>query len=364
LSDLAAILRRRIASDGPLSVADYMALALGHPNYGYYRRGDPLGAAGDFITAPEVSQIFGELVGLWCAVVWRAAGSPNPVRLVELGPGRGTLMADALRATVRVVPAFHAAVDLHLVETSRPLRKRQRQALEAVGPAPSITWHEDLAEMPDGPALVIANEFFDALPIHQYVFRAGDWPERLVDVDAQGRFVFVEATDATTVLPDPSLTALRPAEGSIVEVSPAAIALTRGLAARLARFGGAALVIDYGHSTSEPGETLQAVRRHAPHPVLERPGEADLTAHVDFAALARAAAGTGARVYGPVTQGAFLDQLGIRTRAETLLRTASPAQADDIRAAVRRLTHPSGMGLLFRVMAMTNPSMPPPPGFE
>ena len=291
---------------GPISVAEYMALALGHPKYGYYMRRDPFGQAGDFITAPEVSQMFGELIGLWGVVVWETMGRPAPVLLVELGPGRGTLLADALRAA-RARPDFVAAVRVHLVETGPFLRERQRMTLAATHPKLKAQWHDRLEDVPaSGPVLLLANEFFDALPIRQYV-RAGEgWRERRIGLGPGGSgFAFVLEKISGLDLPEGVEC------GTVVEVCPEGISLAREIGTRVTRCGGAALVIDYGHRQSVQGESLQSVRRHAFHDVLDRPGEADLTAHVDFAALIAAAESAGARAHGPIAQGVFLARLGI-----------------------------------------------------
>ncbi len=343
-----------VALEGPISVERYMTLCLAHPTHGYYVTRDPLGAAGDFTTAPEISQMFGELIGLWAAGVWMDMGAPRRLRLVELGPGRGTLMGDALRA-MRVAPGLQEAVDLHLVETSPVLRARQAEALRAYGPS----WHDDPASVPPGPAIVIANEFLDALPVRQYVRARGAWHERLVGLDDDGRLAFGLAAE-----PETGIERAAP-EGSVVEVAGAGLALARRLAERLAAAGGAALVIDYGHEGPGLGDTLQAVRRHAFADPLADPGEADLTTHVNFSALARAAQAGGCAVRGPVAQGAFLRALGIEARAERLKRAASPPQAGAIDAALARLAGPGpeGMGELFKAMAFTHPALPAPPGF-
>ena len=366
LGGLGDHLGRRIAVQGPLTVAEYMAEVLGHPRFGVYACRDPIGAAGDFTTAPEISQMVGELVGLWCAVVWRSMGEPDPVRLVELGPGRGTLMADALRAA-REVPAFRAAVRLHLVETSARLRTGQRRVLAECGLQREPAWHESFAGVPGGPLVVVANEFFDALPIRQFQRTRTGWCERLVGTDA-GRLQFVLAPSP----PIPSIPPIPPIPpnlrgapiGSVVEARPAAAGIAHDLGRRVSRFGGAALIVDYGHAESAVGDTLQAVRRHRYHDPLDAPGTADLTAHVDFQALARAAADGGARTWGPVPQGRFLEGLGIGARAGALSGDATPGQAADIRAARRRLVDPAEMGTLFKVLAVAHPELPPPPGFE
>ena len=272
MSVLAAQLRQRISENGPLTVAEYMAEALGNPEHGYYMHRDPLGRAGDFITAPEVSQMFGELLGLWCADRWQAMGGPDPVNLVELGPGRGTLMADALRAA-EGAPGFIDAVRLYLGETSPVLRALQERAV-------------------GGPTLMLANEFFDALPVRQFEKWADGWHERLVDIDSDG-FVWTVASQPTEDPPIPSPVRNSP-DGSIAEVSPTSRGLINVLAARLVAAPGTALIIDYGHSESAVGDTLQAVKGHRYHDPLAEPGETDITAHVDFAVLASVAEAVGA----------------------------------------------------------------------
>jgi NADH dehydrogenase [ubiquinone] 1 alpha subcomplex assembly factor 7 len=356
---LADLVVRRIRATGPLTVAELMTAALQHPRLGYYATRDPLGAAGDFVTAPEVSQVFGELVGLWCADVWARMGRPDPVLLVELGPGRGTLMADALRA-LGVAPDFRRALRLHLVETSPALRGLQARTLAGAQPV----WHESLDQAPEGPLLLIANEFLDALPIRQFERRGGAWHERRVGIAADGAalaFLLDPAPSASATQVPPRL-ASSP-DGSVVEVSPAAIGLASDVARRLAAGGGAALFVDYGHVESACGDTLQAVLQHRYHPVLEALGSADLTAHVDFQALADVARASGARACGPVTQGDFLRSLGIEVRARQLLAKASPETSVTIESGVRRLIGDREMGTLFKVLALTHPNLPTPAGF-
>ena len=356
MTALAAEIRERIRRDGPLSVATYMELCLNHPTHGYYRRGRPIGAAGDFITAPEVSQMLGELVGLWCAAVWQSMGRPRPLRLVELGPGRGTLLADALRAA-ETVPVFRGAIDLHLVESSEALRAEQAARLSPARP----TWHESFETVPAGPVLVVANEFFDALPIRQFE-RIGDgWRERMVALAPSSkalRFATTGTATAEVACPEAA-----PA-GSIVEQAPARDALAAALGARIAAEGGAALIVDYGHDWPGIGDTLQAVRRHCRHGVLDDPGDADLTAHVDFSALAAAARQAGAAAFGPVPQGVFLRALGIEERAARLRQDASAAQRENIDSALRRLVGADEMGMLFKALAIAHPALGAPPGFE
>jgi len=346
-TELGRLIARRIALTGPLSVADFMAEALGHPRLGYYRRAVPVGAAGDFTTAPEISQMFGELIGAWLAERWLAMGAPSAVNLVELGPGRGTLMADALRAT-RGVPGFHAALQLHLVEINTPMRAQQKGALATFMPA----WHERLDEVPAGPMLLVANEFFDALPVRQFAKTAQGWRERMVGLAADGEaLVFALAPGPTPFarfLPDAP-------DGTQAEIGETGRAIAREIGARVTRDGGWALIIDYGYD-SGTGASLQAVRGHTGAAILDRPGETDLSAHVDFAALAAAA---GASTCGPVTQGDFLRRLGIAQRAESLKARASPAQRAAIDAALARLIDAGQMGTLFRVLAVGDGASPP-----
>jgi SAM-dependent MidA family methyltransferase len=349
-------LRQIIAMEGPITVERYMALCLGHPAHGYYMTRDPFGAGGDFTTAPEISQMFGELIGLWAAEVWRLMGAPRPLRFVELGPGRGTLMADGLRAA-RIAPGFRDAAEVHFVETSPVLRSRQEEALTR-SPVP-IAWHAGLSEVPPGPALVLANEFFDALPVRQYVLTERGWCERLVGLGPDGQLAF--GLKAEPDAHGPGAGAL----GDVFEQPAAALAIVEMLAARLVAQGGAALVVDYGHSASAFGDTLQAVRRHAFADPLAEPGEADLTVHVDFARLAEAARSRGAAVHGPVPQGGFLRALGIEARARALQARATPAQAAEIDSALYRLTDagPHEMGGQFKAMAISHPGLTALPGF-
>ena len=350
---LSAMLMQRIRETGPLTVAQYMQAALSDPVHGYYATRDPFGVAGDFITAPEISQIFGELIGLWIADCWDAMGRPRRLKIVELGPGRGTLMADVMR-TLRVAPAM--LPEPWLIETSPVLREAQRQRVDA-------RWADSLEDVPEGPMVLVANEFLDALPIRQFSREAGAWRERLVTEDLSrlvwtlGDAVAQDETGLPTAVADAP-------DGSIAETSPDSLALMRTVAARLARDGGAALFIDYGTTTSRPGDSLQAVRGHQYRDALDTPGEMDLTAHVDFAALADAARSAGAIVHGPVPQSLFLDALGAFTRAQVLKHGATPAQSREIDLAVHRLTAPDQMGSLFKAMALTDPSMPPPAGFD
>ena len=335
-------LARAIALAGPMSVAQYMAAANAH----YYATRDPLGAGGDFTTAPEISQMFGELIGLWCADLWDRAGRPD-VAWVELGPGRGTLAADALRAMAKA----GLAPPVHLVETSPVLREAQATRV------PEAQWHDSIDTLPaDRALIVVANEFFDALPIRQLVKRQG-WHERLVAAQDTLFLPIAGKPLPDVVIPE----ALRDAApGSIIETSPASVAIMRGLAARIARGGGALLAIDYGYEGPAIGDTLQAVRGHAPANPFAAPGEQDLTAHVDFATLAAAAQGAGAVAWGPIAQRDLLGGLGIDQRTATLARGA-PERTAALLADRARLME--AMGDLFRALAVTAPGWPVPATF-
>lgn len=339
MTAFARALIEEILVEGPMPVDRFMARVLAH----YYATRDPFGAAGDFVTAPEISQMFGELLGLWSAHAWQMQGAPPAFALVELGPGRGTLMADALRALTKAAPACRAALSVHLVETSPVLRERQGVLLADAAPV----WHDGIDTLPDGPMIVIANEFFDALPVRQFVRDGGRWRERLVGV-VDGRLSFGLSAAAPEDGPRESAP-----EGTIIERGEAAVALAARLGARIARFGGALLAIDYGALRGGTGDTLQALRAHTSLSPLEAVGDADLTVHVDFAALTRAVQGAGLGVDFLGEQADFLDSLGLSVRAASLRRTATPDQGAAIDAAVARLTDRgrTGMGALFKVLA-------------
>ncbi|MHB2209966.1 class I SAM-dependent methyltransferase [Methylobacterium sp. CM6257] len=348
-AEIAALIRQ----NGPIGIDRYMALCLGHPVHGYYRTRDPLGWQGDFTTAPEISQMFGELIGAWTAYVCGLMGQPDPLILVELGPGRGTLMADALRALRAAAPAVRVAP--HLVETSPVLRAAQERALAGTG----TVWHEGIETLPEGPAVILANEFFDCLPVRQFERRPTGWHERQVGLGPQGGFAFGLSPD-----PSPGLDVEGP-DGALLSVPGVGLALMRTLSRRLCAAGGVLLAIDYGHSRPGFGDTLQALSGHNFADPLAAPGEADLTHHVDFSALARAASAEGAEIHGPVDQGDFLSALGLRARAERLKARATAAQAVEIDRAVARLTDPSqrGMGSLFKALAVSGRGLGPLPGF-
>jgi SAM-dependent MidA family methyltransferase len=354
---LLAELAARIAREGPMRVDAYMRVCHDHPHYGYRHKAQSIGATGDFVTSPEISQVFGELIGLWCAVVWETMGRPPAVRLVELGPGRGTLMRDALRAA-RALPGFLDAVSVHLVEVSQTMRQLQRAALvpdnAGAGHAAAVAWHDALPEVPHGPAIVIANEFLDALPIRQLVHDGRAWRERVVTLAADGRLAFaaggpVEHPDARPAPPD-AVAELRPGEDDVLGA----------LATRAQPL--AALIIDYGPAEMAFGDTLQAVRDHAYADPLAAPGTADLTAHVQFASLAEKARAVGLVTDGPLVQAEFLGRLGIVERTARLM-AANPGRAAAIEAGTQRLMSPGGMGQLFKALAVRSPELPAPPPF-
>ena len=352
-SPLQSEIKKLIKSSGPMPVWRYMELCLMHPQHGYYVSRDPLGREGDFTTAPEVSQMFGELLGLWAGSVWQTIGSPSVLRLVELGPGRGTMMADALRA-LRVLPPLYQTLSVHLVEINPVLRDKQKAALSGVR---SISWHDHIDEVPEGPSIILANEYFDVLPIHQAVKQTTGWHERVVNLDADGTLVFGAAPEPTPrfeVLLPPLLRAAP--VGAVFEWRPDSEIMK--IATRVRDQDGAALIIDYGHLRSDAGDTFQAIAGHSFTDPLKAPGEADVTAHVDFQALARAAEDLGARVHGPTTQGDFLKRLGIEQRAATLMaKTPSHEVSEDISGAVARLTGSGrgGMGSMFKVLGVSEP---------
>ena len=359
-SPLQSELKKLIKASGPMPVWRYMEQCLTHPKFGYYVSRDPLGREGDFTTAPEVSQMFGELLGLWAASVWKAIGSPSLLRLIELGPGRGTMMADALRA-LRVLPPLYQSLSVHLVEINPVLREKQKTTLSGVR---NIAWHEGIDDIPDGPAVIFANEYFDVLPIHQVVKQETGWHERTVEIDVNGKLGFGMAAEPTPrfeVLLPPLVRAAP--IGAVFEWRPDAEIMK--IASRVRDQDGAALIIDYGHVRSDAGDTFQAIARHSFTDPLKHPGQADVTAHVDFQALARAADDLGARVHGPVPQGDFLRRLGIETRALTLMAKASHEVSEDISGAMQRLIGGGrgGMGQMFKVLGVSEPHLTSLAGF-
>ena len=330
----------RILRSGPIRISEFMTLCLHDAQEGYYATRPALGALGDFITAPHVSQMFGELLGLWAGEVWVRLGRPRQVRLVELGPGDGTMMGDMLRAA-RAAPGFSDAVDVWLIESSPPLRSAQAAAL-AETPA---HWAQDLGGLPlDCPCILIANEFLDCLPIDQWVRRGDQRFPRRVGIDAAGALTFV----ADTPDPGPGST---PDGDVIVECSPALARFGRQVGTMIARLGGAALFIDYGSAGDADGDTLQALRKHRKEGALAHPGEADLTAHVHFPTFLEAARAGGARTAPLQTQGDFLRRLGIGMRAEALAK-ANPHKAALVERQLMRLVAPDQMGELFKVACL------------
>lgn len=358
---LARKLKTRIRSEGRIPVSDYMAACLQDPEHGYYRRMPAIGAGGDFVTAPEISQVFGELIGLWCAVVWQQMGSPRALNLVELGPGRGTLMRDALRAA-RIVPGFRDAMSVHLVDKNETLRAIQNTTLEPAGVP--IHFYSDVAEivaLREGATIVLANEFLDALPIRQFVFLDGHWRARCVGLDNEDTFSFAEEL-ADNAAPERHPTSRPPEDGDVYEVCDAHHALAREVLQALAeRSPLAALFIDYGHSATGFGDTLQAVSGQRHVSPFHAPGEVDLSAQVDFEHFARACIGAGLAVDGPVPQAHFLGQLGIVERASRLM-AQNADKAGAVEAGVQRLMAPNGMGSRFLALGVRSPGLAPLPG--
>ncbi|HEY2033366.1 MAG TPA: SAM-dependent methyltransferase [Rhizomicrobium sp.] len=359
MNTLGQRIARLIEAQGPISIAQFMTIALHDPQNGYYATRDPFGAQGDFITAPEVSQMFGEMLGLWIAQCWHDQHKPE-ARLVELGPGRGTLMSDALRVIKQLMPEFLAKVEVVLVEASPTLTAIQKSGLEKSGA--NISWSTQFDDaLADKPLFLLANEFFDALPIRQFVKTERGWCERMVVANGDA-LDFAPAPDATSSAIIPANRDGAPM-GAFYEVSSAATALTQQIAQPIARKGGAALIVDYGYGAEAGfGETLQAVAAQKYANVLEAPGDADLSAHVDFTALAQTAREAGAKPYGPVEQGDLLEAIGIVQRAATLARGhlgASP----EIDSQLERLILPDQMGTLFKALAILPAGAPTPPGF-
>ncbi len=348
-----------ISQKGAVTVAEYMELALSHPEFGYYMRKDPLGVKGDFTTAPEISQVFGELIGAWLSEEWHKMGKPE-CALAELGPGRGTLMADMLRATKNIA-GFHDAVSVHLIETSPVLQQKQWQALS--GKHPRIEWHRDFSEIPKKPLLLVTNEFFDALPVRQFVWD-GEWKERMVNME-DNKFIFVIPAKAGILNQElrKRLDKIPAFAGMTIEYSEAAESIATSIGAHIKTHGGAALVIDYGYEGGSRTDTLQAVRAHQYHDPLAEPGTADLTCHVDFDMLKAAAATAGAAAYGAVPQGIFLTVLGVRARMAKLCEGIGDAQKISIALGVERLVSMEQMGDLFKAICIVRQGHPRPEGF-
>lgn len=348
-------LLERIRLDGAMRIADYMAECLLHPEFGYYATQDPFGSKGDFITAPEISQMFGELIGLSLAQSWMDQGAPSQFTLAELGPGRGTLMSDILRATASI-PGFHDAAQIVLLEASHVLRTKQSETLQGYDPK----WVQSVDELPNQPLFLVANEFFDALPIRQFVRDGTGWRERLIGAD-DGALTFglgaaAEQPGLTDRLDDTQ-------DGDLVEICAAATPIIAKLAHLIATCGGAALIVDYGDWRSL-GDTFQALQNHRPVDPLAHPGQADLTAHVDFEPLAQTARAAGCAHTRLTPQGVFLERLGITARAQALAERLSGTNLETHIAAHRRLTHPDEMGNLFKVLGLFPADATPPPGTE
>lgn len=354
-SSLSEWLRVLIGEQGPRSIDKFVADCLTHHRFGYYRQAHVIGAAGDFVTAPEISQVYGELIGIWCAAVWETMGRPCCVRLVELGPGRGTLMADALRA-LRVVPELLNTLRVELVEISGPLKAEQELRLADV--PVTIIWCEDIAPF-DGATIIVGNEFLDTIPVRQLVFHAGYWHERCVGLDSNGGLCFVNGAEVDWQS-CPLVTPSTAVEGDILEVrewrGPDG-ALGDTLAGLLSDGPLAALFVDYGYEGPTKGDTLQAVRQHRHEPVFVNPGEADVTAHVDFTSFACQLAELGLGVDGPISQAQFLSALGLAVRAERLLGAAAPHQINGIEMGIGRLVAPHGMGGRFKAIGLRSPEL-------
>lgn len=341
-------LQNDILNDGPMTVHHFMQQCVLH----YYSQGQVFGADGDFVTSPEISQMFGEMIGAWCADIWIQMGQPKHFKLVECGPGKGTLMGDILRAT-EMVPEFQDSMELVLLENSMELRQRQ---LKMLNERP-VTWYSDWPQIEGGsPMIIVANEFLDALPIHQLQFVSGEWKERVVGLNDEQKLIYGLITPSSTILNYVSTDMNDPQEGDILEVSPSRKAYTKFIADKLEQSGGTALYIDYGHLISAYGDTLQAMQHHEFVPVLETAGESDLTSHVDFAALVHESEFLD---HYFTSQGQFLKTLGIGVRAEKLKSNATTVQAKDIDSALKRLCDADGMGELFKVMAVASKNLKP-----
>lgn len=361
---LAEKIKAIISVNGPISVTDYFALCLADPEHGYYKTRDPFGRGGDFVTAPEVSQLFGEMIGVFLVEAWRKHLKPSRnLRIAEIGPGRGTMMADILRTIRQLAPELYDAATVHLVETSPALRTIQQMTLAPH--AGKLAWHESFDEIPEGFLLLVANEFFDAVPIRQFVRTTNGFRERLVGIDENGALTFAAGMTGVdpNLLPAGHQAAI---SGTIAEVAPARMAIMQLLSDRLFNGGGTALIVDYGHLVTGFGDTLQAVFKHGFDPPLAHPGEADLTSHVDFQSLAEMARSRSISVNGMMTQGKFLLGLGLLERAGALGRGKSLEQQAEIESAVARLagTGPNQMGELFKVMSVSSPNVQVAPFIE
>jgi NADH dehydrogenase [ubiquinone] 1 alpha subcomplex assembly factor 7 len=349
MSALAEIIKREIRDNGPMDLGRYMDLCLGHSTHGYYMTRDPFGVQGDFTTAPEISQLFGEVIGAWIADAWFKMGAPNPVHLVECGPGRGTLMADLLRV-IKVAPGFYDAVRIHLLEMSPVLREKQEQSLSGH----TVTWHTGLDTIPDdAPLMIIGNEFLDALPIRRFMSLKGGWVEEVITLNEKGDLSLgLGPADPGMVAALPAML-FKPAETDCIEISPVLNQFLGNACNRLQKQGGFALFIDYGYPQTACGKTLQAVKKHQSVSILETPGEADLTAHVNFETVGTIAMQSGLTVHGPVEQGDYLNRIGITHRQAILNKNATDRQKQDMRNSIDRLTGYNQMGRLFKVIGIS-----------
>ncbi len=338
-----------IDASGPISVSKFMEFALSHPVYGYYQKKDPFGKEGDFVTAPEISQMFGEMLGVWCVSVWLQMNSPQQINIIEIGPGRGTLMHDLLRSTAHV-PGFSKALSVIMIETSPILTKMQTNKLK--DSHPNISWQTKFDDIPTSPSIIIANELFDALPIDQFVKKDGKWCERKITHKNNELVVILEKSDFKF--------ASEYQEGTIKEISHSSFSLINKIANQIRFYNGAALIIDYGYEEPAYGDTLQAVRNHKYQEVLANIGDSDITSHVNFTALKHSVMGV--NISGPIGQGSFLNNLGINLRAQ-ILKQKNPEQIKEVDLALARLTTKDQMGELFRCLCLSNTSLPKPVGF-
>jgi len=347
-------IKQLIEQTGPINMAEFMQLALAHPKYGYYKSKEPFGAEGDFTTAPEISQMFGELIGMWCADIWHKMGTPQDIELVEIGPGRGTLMKDFLRAT-RKIPGFHESISISMVETSDRLSEIQHQAINHLHPR--VKWFTEISKIPNKPVIIVANELFDALPVRQYIKQDDKWHEKQVGLNQNGELDFMLLKSSTTHEKKHEHTK----NGSVIEVCTTAMSIIETLSQKIKQYGGAALIIDYGYNEPEYKNTLLAIGNHKQCNLLENIGEVDISAHVDFAMLKNFAEHFGMTAYGPTFQGEFLQKIGIDIRTETLLNNATEKQQKDIKTARDRLigNNKDQMGELFKVLALTNTEIKP-----
>jgi SAM-dependent MidA family methyltransferase len=353
---LADKIKAIILANGPISVTDYFSLCLADPEHGYYKTREPFGQSGDFITAPEISQLFGEMLGIFLVQAWQRHGEPNPVNIAEIGPGRGTMMADILRVVAKLSPALYEAASVHLVETSERLQKVQQQTL--IAHKFKISWHDSFDTLPDGFLLLAANELFDAIPIRQFVKTAQGFRERVVGLDTAGDLAFAAGVAGIDPVLLPTAAQTAPL-ATVFEIAPARDAVMAALSERIRTHGGTAVVIDYGHMATGLGDTLQAVRSHQFDPPLAHPGEADVTSHVDFEQLARRAIAEGLQINGLTYQGDFLIALGLAERAAALGRDKAAETQENIRADAERLAGAGEgkMGELFKVLVVSSPNV-------